>query len=49
MAESVKLCTRCNQTKKISEFYHNRDWLVQNCKDAWCKDCVEKYIKDENT
>lgn len=44
----TKICSRCKQTRLLSEFYSNRDWTEQLGKDVWCKDCVTKCAnKDE--
>ena len=44
----TKLCFHCNQTKPLSNFYANRDWLENGGKDKWCKQCLAKIrTKDE--
>ena len=44
----TKICAKCKQTKKLTDFYSNRDWVDQLGKDVWCKDCVSKCAnKDE--
>lgn len=44
----TKICSRCKQTKLLSNYYSNRDWTEQLGKDVWCKDCVTKCAtKDE--
>ena len=44
----TKICMRCKQTRNISDFYTNRDWLEQLGKDCWCKSCAAKCkTKDE--
>lgn len=44
----TKICSKCKQTKLLSNFYSNRDWTEQLGKDVWCKDCVSKCAnKDE--
>lgn len=45
---ATKICSRCKQTRRLTEFYSNRDWTEQLGKDIWCKDCVSKCAtKDE--
>jgi hypothetical protein len=45
---ATKICSKCNQTKLLSNFYSNRDWVEQLGKDIWCKECVGKCAtKDE--
>ena len=44
----TKLCFHCNQTKPLSQFYANRDWVENGGKDKWCKQCLAKIrTKDE--
>lgn len=44
----TKICSRCKQTRPLSDFYSNRDWVDQLGKDCWCKTCVSKCTnKDE--
>lgn len=44
----TKICSKCKQTKVLSNYYSNRDWTDQLGKDIWCKDCVSKCAtKDE--
>ena len=44
----TKICSKCKQTKVLSNYYSNRDWVEQLGKDVWCKDCVTKCAtKDE--
>ena len=44
----TRLCLHCNQTKPLSQFYSNRDWIENGNKDKWCKQCLAKIItKDE--
>jgi len=44
----TKLCLHCNQTKPLSNFYANRDWIENGNKDKWCKQCLAKIrTKDE--
>lgn len=42
----TKLCVRCNIIKDLSEFYTNPNWKDQNYRDAWCKECLDKYVFD---
>lgn len=44
-----KLCVRCNKVLPLGAFYTHRDWQSQACRDAWCKDCVEKFCVDQET
>ena len=44
----TRLCLHCGQTKPLSQFYSNRDWIENGKKDKWCKQCIAKIItKDE--
>ena len=44
----TKICSKCKQTRNLSDFYSNRDWTEQLGKDIWCKNCVSKCTnKDE--
>ena len=44
----TKICSKCGQTKMLSDFYSNRDWVEQLGKDVWCKACVGQCAsKDE--
>lgn len=44
----TKICSKCNQTKLLSDYYSNRDWTEQLGKDVWCKSCVSQCSnKDE--
>ena len=44
----TKICSKCKQTKFLTDYYSNRDWTEQLGKDVWCKDCVSKCAsKDE--
>ncbi len=44
----TRLCFHCNQTKPLSQFYSNRDWIENGKKDKWCKQCLAKIrTKDE--
>ena len=44
----TKMCIHCGQTKPLSNFYSNKDWVENNGKDAWCKQCIAKInTKDE--
>lgn len=44
-----KICLRCKETKKLSDFYQNRDWNAQAGHDAWCKECVTSYSVNRDT
>lgn len=37
---ATKICLKCKQTRLLTDFYSNRDWVDQLGKDAWCKNCV---------
>lgn len=44
----TKICSKCKQTKLLTNYYSNRDWTEQLGKDIWCKDCVSRCAtKDE--
>lgn len=44
----TKICSKCKQTKLLTNYYSNRDWTEQLGKDIWCKDCAGKCsTKDE--
>ena len=44
----TRMCIHCGQTKPVSNFYSNKDWVENNGKDAWCKQCIAKIRnKDE--
>ena len=44
----TKICSKCGQTRYLSEFYANKDWVEQLGKDIWCKSCVGQCkTKDE--
>ena len=44
----TKICSKCGQTRFLSEFYSNKDWVEQLGKDIWCKSCAAKCkTKDE--
>lgn len=44
----TRMCIHCGQTKPLSNFYANKDWIENNGKDAWCKQCIAKIrTKDE--
>ena len=44
----TKICAKCGQTKMLSDYYSNSDWVGQLGKDIWCKSCVTKCkTKDE--
>lgn len=44
----TRLCLHCNQTKPLSSFFANREWIDNGKKDKWCKQCVAKIqTKDE--
>jgi hypothetical protein len=45
---ATRLCLKCNQVKRLTDFYTNRDWIDQAGRDTWCKSCVGKCkTKDE--
>lgn len=44
----TKICSKCKQTRLLSDYYSNRDWTEQLGKDIWCKSCVTQCTnKDE--
>lgn len=45
---ATKVCTKCKQTRPLTEFYANKEWVDQLGKDCWCKACAGKCkTKDE--
>lgn len=44
----TKLCLHCHNTKPLSQFYANRNWVEQNQKDVWCKSCVAKCMSKDS-
>ena len=45
---ATRLCIKCNQVKRLTDFYPNREWIDQAGRDIWCKSCVGKCrTKDE--
>jgi len=47
--EIKKECRKCGGKLQISSFYTNRDWNTELYKDAWCKECVRKFVVSEKT
>ena len=45
---ATKICSKCKQTRLLSEFYSNRDWTEQLGKDIWCKSCVSQCIAKDD-
>ena len=44
----TRMCIHCGQTKPLSNFLSNKDWIDNGSKDAWCKQCIAKIrTKDE--
>lgn len=44
----TRLCLHCNQTRPLTKFFSNKDWVENGKKDKWCKNCVAKIqTKDE--
>jgi hypothetical protein len=44
----TRMCIHCGQTKPLSNFLSNKDWISNGSKDAWCKQCIAKIrTKDE--
>lgn len=44
----TRMCIHCGQTKPLSNFLSNKDWIENGSKDAWCKQCLAKIrTKDE--
>lgn len=48
-AVAQKYCVRCDKLKPVTDFHKNKYWKEQSYHDAWCKDCISKYVKDEET
>lgn len=44
----TRLCVHCGQTKPLSSFYSNKDWVENNSKDSWCKQCIAKINTKDN-
>lgn len=44
-----KLCVRCNRVLPLGDFYPNKAWAAQRYHDVWCKECVSRYCKDQET
>lgn len=44
----VKKCIKCNQKKKLLEFYSNNKWREEFYRDRWCRKCAKSLILDEN-
>lgn len=44
--EPRKLCIKCGHVLPLSDFYQNREWKEQSCRDAWCKACIQKFCVD---
>lgn len=44
----TRICLRCGQTKMLTNFFANKDWVENGKKDMWCKQCLAKIrTKDE--
>lgn len=48
-ASNYKACVKCNRSLPLSEFYLNKKWKDQSYHDAWCRDCVQRYCKDQES
>jgi len=44
-----KRCIHCNRTLPLDDFFMNKLWASQFCRDAWCKDCARKFVHDRET
>jgi len=40
----MKICTRCRQNKKLSEF--NKDNSAKDLLQYWCKQCIKEYSEN---
>lgn len=40
---SSKMCVKCGKVLPLDQFYLNKDWDVQSCRDIWCKECAAKH------
>lgn len=46
--KASKVCLKCSNSRPVTDFYTNRDWVEQLGRDAWCKQCVNRCAtKDE--
>lgn len=43
----TKLCLKCGRTRRVDDFYANRDWSDQLGRDIWCKECVNRCVTKE--
>ena len=48
-AANFKLCVKCNRSLPLGDFYPNRKWAAQTYHDAWCRDCAQRYCKDQES
>lgn len=44
-----KMCVRCGKILPLTDFYSNKDWKSQSFHDAWCQDCVKKYLVNKES
>lgn len=47
--ELSKMCLKCKEAKKISDFYKNTGWDALSNHDAWCKSCVSAHCTNKET
>ena len=47
--QQSKCCPMCGRTLPLSNFYPHRLWVDQIYHDLWCKDCVSRECKDEES
>ena len=45
----AKMCIKCGRVLPLTHFYSNREWVGQNYRDAWCRECANKYCVDKDT
>lgn len=51
MAKAVnsKICLKCSRVLPLNNFYQNANWKEQNYHDAFCRQCYQRYCKDESS
>ena len=45
----LKLCVKCGKKLPLKDFYSNKDWVDQESKDCWCRECVNACSTKEET